>query len=194
MPGSVTVTRRRPSRCTMTSCTTLVHVLRSAAEYPFNYRVECCRAPVGHADTPGSDLFRLLPRYVRDGVAPDNMAINIEHDISRNPHLLIVEGAQDRSAHCAQHRPQVLCILNGLEERAHRHIVIEPRNRAKDFVFAHVATYTPSREVDQISSQPQRAWGNISDITDRAQHYRRGRRGSVRPSKTIGVRSGGRQS
>ena len=161
MPGSVAVTRRRPSRCTMTSCTTLVHVLRSAAEYPFNYRVECCRAPVGHADTPGSNLFRLLLRYVRDGVAPDNMAINIEHDISRNPHLLIVEGAQDRSAHCAQHRPQVLRILNGLEERAHRHIVIEPRNRAKDFVFAHEATYTPSHEVDQTSSEPQREWAQI---------------------------------
>jgi len=131
-------------RGTRTSNTTLLHVLRCAAENAVNHRVERCRAPARHADTPGCDLFRLLPGYVGDGVAPNDMVINIEHDVSRNPHLRIVEGAQDGCAHHAQHRPHVLRILNGLEERAHRCIVIEPRERDKDFVFTHAATYTAS--------------------------------------------------
>jgi hypothetical protein len=155
-PVTLRATRQRALRRTRTSNTTLVHVLRCAAENPFNHRVECCRAPARHADTPGGDLFRLLPGYVGDGVAPNDIVINIEHDVSRNPHLLIVEGAQDGCVHHAQHRPDVLRILNGLEERAHRRIVIEPRDRAKDFVFGHDGTYTPGHEVDQISSEPQR--------------------------------------
>ena len=156
-PVTLRATRPRALRRTRTSNTTLVHVPRCAAENPSNHRVECCRAPARHAHAPSCDLFRLLPGYIGDGVAPNDMVTNIEHDVSRNPHLLIVEGAQDGCAHHAQHRPDVLRILNGLEERAHRRIVIEPRDRAKDFVFGHDGTYTPGHEVDQISSEPQRA-------------------------------------
>jgi hypothetical protein len=136
---------------TRSSNTILVHVLRYSAENPFNHRVECCGTPTRHADAPGRNLFRLLPGYVGDGVAPNDMAINIEHDVSRNPHLVIVEGAQNGCTHHAQHRPHVLRILNGLKKRAHRRIVIEPCDRAKDFVFGHEATYTPGYVVDQIS-------------------------------------------
>lgn len=138
------------------SHTTLVHVLPCTAENPFNDRVKCCRAPPRRADTPGCDLFRLLPGNVGDGVAPNDMLIDVEHDVSRNPHFLIVERAEDGGAHHAQHRPHVLRILNGLEERAHRRIVIESGDHAKDFVIRHDATYTPGHKVDQISSEPQR--------------------------------------
>jgi hypothetical protein len=130
-----------------------VHVLRCGAENPFNYGVKYCRTPTRHADAPGRNLFRLLPGNVGDGVAPNDMAINIEHDVSRNPHLVIVEGAQNGCTHHAQHRPHVLRILNGLKKRAHRRIVIEPCDRAKDFVFDHEATYTPRHVVDQIKSR-----------------------------------------
>ena len=142
------------SRRTRSAKITLVHLLRCAAENPFNHRVECCRAPARHADTPGCDPSRLLPGYVGDGVAPNEVIINIEHDVSRNPHLFIVEGAQDGCAHHAQHRPHVHRIPNGLEERVHRRIVIEPGDRARDFVFGHEATYTPGPAVEQIPSEP----------------------------------------
>src|SRR5450759_3863966 len=90
-PVTLRATRPRALRRTRTSNTTLVHVPRCAAENPSNHRVECCRAPARHAHAPSCDLFRLLPGYIGDGVAPNDMVTNIEHDVSRNPYLLIVE-------------------------------------------------------------------------------------------------------
>jgi hypothetical protein len=49
-------------------------------------------------------------------------------------------------------------VLDCAAENPFNHrVVIEPRDRAKDFVFGHEATYSPGHEVDQISSEPQRA-------------------------------------
>jgi hypothetical protein len=119
------------------SNTALLHVLRCAAENAVNHGVERCGTPARYADTPGGDPIGFLRGYVGDGVASNDVAIDIEHDVPSYPHPLIVERAQNRCPYPAQHRPHDLRIHNGSKQPSHRRLVTEPRDRDKDFVFTH---------------------------------------------------------
>jgi hypothetical protein len=134
----------------------LLNVKRGGTEHPINDRIEDCRTPVRHSDTPRGDLLRLSRGYVGNAMASHYMGIDIEHDVSRDPPLLIVEGAQNRCTNHAKYRAHILRIFDGSEKRPHRHLVIEPRDSDRDSVFTHGGTYTPVAGADQISSGPQR--------------------------------------
>jgi hypothetical protein len=130
----------------------LLNVKRGATEHLVNDCIEDCRTPVRHSDTPRGDLLRLPRGYAGNAMASHDMVIDVEHDVSRDPPLLIVEGAQNRCTNHAQYRAHMLRIFDGSEQRPHRHFVIEPRDSDRDSVFTHGETYTPVPGADQISS------------------------------------------